>query len=74
MPRLERVSKGGYKMTSKLITIKEACSYLSISRTTLYGLIRAERIPVVKIGKRGLRLSVGALDTFIAEEEGNGQH
>jgi excisionase family DNA binding protein len=53
------------KMT--LLTIKEVCSRLSISRSKLYELIRANQIRTVRIGKRGVRVSEHELARFIDE-------
>lgn len=38
----------------KLLTIAEACERLRISRATLYKLIKARKLTLVKIGKRSL--------------------
>lgn len=56
-----------------LLTVKEACAVASISRTTLYELIRANRIRTLKIGSRGIRIPVAELERFIQEglEGGN---
>lgn len=56
-----------------LITIKETCETTGISRTTLYELIRANRIKTVKIGSRGKRIPVAEVERFIREglEGGN---
>ena len=51
----------------KLLTIKEVCSRLAISRSKLYELIRSDRIRVVRIGKRGVRISDSELCRFIAD-------
>jgi excisionase family DNA binding protein len=51
--------------TMKLLTIKEVCSRLSISRSKLHELIRSGRIRVVRIGKRGVRIAEAELSRFI---------
>lgn len=51
----------------KLLTIKEVCSNLAISRSKLYELIRAHQIRTVRIGKRGVRVSELELARFIEE-------
>ena len=37
-------------MTERLMVFEEARKYLSISRATLYNLIKAKKIPAVKLG------------------------
>ncbi len=37
-------------MTDRLMVFEEARRYLSISRATLYNLIKAKQIPAVKLG------------------------
>lgn len=51
-----------------LLRIEEAAEALAIHRTLLYGLIRSGAIPVVHLG-RAVRISVAALDGFIASLE-----
>jgi excisionase family DNA binding protein len=51
----------------KLLTIKEVCSRLSISRSMLYELIRSNKIRTVRIGKRGIRLPESEIERFIEE-------
>lgn len=38
----------------KLLSIKDACHFLSIGRTTLYALLKEEKIKARKLGKRTL--------------------
>lgn len=38
----------------KLLSIKDACRFLSIGRTTLYALLKEEKIKARKLGKRTL--------------------
>lgn len=49
----------------KLLTIKEVCSRLSISRSKLYELIRSDRMRTVRIGKRGIRIAESEIERFI---------
>jgi excisionase family DNA binding protein len=37
-------------MTDKLMVFDEARKYLSVSRATLYNLIKAKNIPAIKLG------------------------
>lgn len=39
-------------MTERLMVFDEARKYLSISRATLYNLIKAKQIPAVKLGNQ----------------------
>jgi len=56
-------------MEERLLTVKEAMSYLKIGRTTLYHLIKQGRIKPVKIGKRTL-IDKEDLDRLIEESKG----
>jgi len=38
-------------MEKRLLTVKEACEYLGISKTTLYKLIKEGKLKPVKLGK-----------------------
>lgn len=42
------------EMQSRLLTVKQACSYLNISHTTLYRMIERKEITPVSIGGRTL--------------------
>lgn len=44
--------------------IPEAAAALGISRTTLYELINSGQLPVVRIGTRGVRIPVKALQEY----------
>jgi excisionase family DNA binding protein len=37
-------------MTDKLMLFREAQKYLNVSRTTLYSLIKAKKVPAIKLG------------------------
>ncbi len=37
-------------MTERLMVFEEARKYLSVSRATLYNLIRAKKVPAIKLG------------------------
>jgi excisionase family DNA binding protein len=49
----------------KLLTIKEVCSRLAISRSKLYELLRSGQLGAVRIGKRGVRVSDVEIARFI---------
>jgi len=51
-------------MEKKLLTVREACEYLSISKATLYKLIKKGKIKPVKIGK-STRLDKEDLDKLV---------
>jgi excisionase family DNA binding protein len=53
------------KEKMKLLTIKEVCSCLSISRSKLYDLFRSGQLMQVRIGKRGVRISEAEIARFI---------
>jgi excisionase family DNA binding protein len=50
----------------RLLTVKEAAEYLSISRSHLYTLVKSRKIRSLKFGKRRLFDSLD-LDAFIEE-------
>ncbi len=49
-----------------LLTIEEAAEALDVSRTTLYVLLRAGEIPVVRIG-RAVRVPLAALERYVEQ-------
>jgi excisionase family DNA binding protein len=51
-------------MEKKLLTIKEACEYLNLSRATIYKLIKEGKLTPIKIG-RSTRLDKSDLDAFV---------
>lgn len=53
-------------MGTRLLTIAEARKRLKVSRATLYNLIRAGKLALVKVGKRSL-VPEGALERLIEE-------
>ncbi len=55
--------------TSRLLTVKETCSYLRISPPTLYRMIERRELIPVKIGKRTL-FDKKDLDRFIDAAKG----
>ena len=55
---------------ARLVTVREAADYLSVSVSTLYGWVWQRRIPFVKVG-RALRFDVDDLKKFV---EWNKQH
>ena len=55
-----------------LLTIKQSCREMNISRTRLYELCRAGVIRTVDIGARGKRIPREELLRFV--EEGSGGH
>jgi excisionase family DNA binding protein len=52
------------KMEKALLTVKEACEYLNISRAMLYKLIKEGKIKPIKLGK-STRFDKKDLDDFI---------
>jgi excisionase family DNA binding protein len=55
-------------INKRLLTVKAACNYLSISRTTLYRMIEQKEVPVVNIGGRTL-FDKNDLDALIEESK-----
>jgi excisionase family DNA binding protein len=56
-------------MDKGLLTVGEAASYLSCGRTTLFELLRAGEVRVVKLG-RATRIPRRELDSWIAARTG----
>ena len=53
-------------MTSKtFLSIREAAEILSVSPTSVYRMIKAGKLPAVRIGERSLRIRAGDLDQYI---------
>lgn len=53
----------------RLLTISQACEMLAVGRTTLHAMRRSGQIPFVRIGKGGVRISLGAIEEFIRKSE-----
>lgn len=51
----------------RLITVKQAAIYLSLSQQTVYNLVQRNDIPFVRIG-RAVRIDKNALDEMLNEE------
>ena len=51
----------------RLLRIPEAARLLGMGRTTVYQMIREGRLPVVRLGKRGVRIPISALTNWITE-------
>lgn len=56
---------------TKLMTIAEFAEYLSISQDTARELIKTNKIPYYALSERGFRISVTALNTFLAAKKSN---
>lgn len=50
-----------------LMSIKQACETLSIGRSHLWCLIRADKIRTVRIGKRGIRIPESEIKRFVQQ-------
>ena len=60
---------GDEKMSKKILTTKEACTYLGVSYWTLIHKLVPE-IPHIRIGKRGnIRFKKSTLDKYLDEQE-----
>ena len=56
---------------TKLMTIAEFAEYLSISQDTARELIKTNKIPYYALSERGFRISVTAMNTFLAAKKSN---
>jgi len=54
----------------ELLTVEEAAEWLTISKPTLWRLIRSGEIPVVKIARRTIRLKLTDLENYIEKHSG----
>jgi excisionase family DNA binding protein len=51
-----------------ILTVREACGLLRISRGTLYAEVHAGRLPAIWLGRRCLRFSTYALQTWLRDQ------
>lgn len=63
------VMKKSDSSPSVLYRLPEATQLLGVGMTTLRKLIRGGKLPVVRIGPRGLRIPSSSIETFIAENQ-----
>ncbi len=52
-------------LRQRLLSVEQSCDVLGIGRTNFYGLVVAEKLSVVKIGRRTF-VRVEELDRFVA--------
>ena len=55
----------------ELLTVQEAADWLTISKPTLWRMIRRGEIPVVRIARRTIRLRLTDLENYIEKNYGN---
>ncbi len=55
-------------MQPQLLTIPEVCKILNVGRTKVYGLIKTDGLPVVRVGDVS-RVSVASLQRWIEQHE-----
>ena len=55
-------------MKQKLLNIKEAANYLSLTVKAIYQLVHRKKIPVVRLG-RTLRFDIDILNQWIANNQ-----
>lgn len=49
----------------ELLTVEEAADWLTISKPTLWRMIRGGEIPVVKIARRTIRIKLSDVENYI---------
>ena len=54
----------------ELLTVEEAADWLTISKPTLWRIIRRGDIPVVRIARRSLRIKMTDLENYIEKNYG----
>jgi len=52
-----------------LLTIPQVASSLGVCRQTVYTLIDTQGLPVVRLGRRGVRVSLVSLEQWVQERE-----
>jgi excisionase family DNA binding protein len=57
-----------YTQPSKVMTVREVSSYLHVHRTTIYRLLKSNRIPGFRMGS-DWRFSVEAIDRWRLQQE-----
>ena len=68
MPRFAVSTKGAAEMKPVTITIRKACEYSGLSKSTIYNLINAKKLVVVKVGKRTL-ITTASIDAMLGLAE-----
>ena len=58
-------------MEKRLLTVKEACEYLNISKATLYKLIKKGDLKPIKLSN-ATRFDVNDIEEFIKRKKQNG--
>ena len=53
-----------------LMTVQQAAAYLAVSERTVWNLIKDNRLPAVRFGKKLLRIVQTDLDVFIQAAKG----
>jgi excisionase family DNA binding protein len=53
-----------------LLTVEEAAEWLTVSKPTLWRLIRGGEIPVVRMARRTIRLRLTDLENYIEKHSG----
>lgn len=52
----------------RLLTIREACDILKVSRKTLYGYLKAGKLPIVRLSNRAVRIKEVDIMSLIEEK------
>jgi len=55
-------------MVYDLMTLDEVCEYLRISRSTLAGMIKMEKFPVIQLGEKNPRVKFEHLQKWLDEQ------
>ena len=57
-----------YTSPSKLMTVREVCDYLRVSRATIYRLLKENQIPAFRVGS-DWRFCIEAIDSWRFEQK-----
>ena len=60
----------GDQINPALMTVQQCASYLAVSERSIWTLIRDEKLPAVRFGKKLLRVERCDLDAFIKAAKG----
>ena len=55
-----------------LLTMREVAERLRVSRSYAYAMVRAGRLPVVRLGPRAIRVDAAVLDRWLAAHQWRG--
>jgi len=58
-------------MADEIMTVKELCLYLKLKRSTVYEMVKNDKIPFIRRGKKILRFRKSRIDEWLKSFEHN---